>query len=93
MPTITSVSIELMERLRRQKVAKEQAAAAEKRRQEAQRAAEEAEAEWRRLQDDAEKLDREENERAAAERVPPLAVVDLAECADSASWYIVARIW
>jgi hypothetical protein len=48
-----------MERLRRQKEAREQAAAAEKRRFDAQKAAEAAEAEWRRLQEDAEKLEKE----------------------------------
>ena len=64
--TITSVSVELMERLRRQKLAKEQAAAAEQRREEAQRAAEAAEAEWRRLRADAEKLESEEAERNEA---------------------------
>jgi hypothetical protein len=69
-PTITSISVELMERLRRQKVAKEQAAAAEKRREEAQRAAAAAEVEWRRLQQDSEQLEREEAARHGAARAP-----------------------
>jgi hypothetical protein len=58
-PTITSVSVELMERLRRQKEARDQAAFAEKRRMDAQKAVEAAEAEWRRLQEDAENLEKE----------------------------------
>ena len=54
-PTITSVSVELMERLRRQKEAREK----ERRRQEAREAAASAEAEWHRLRENAERLEQE----------------------------------
>jgi hypothetical protein len=49
-----------MERLRQQKEARDHAAAAERRKAEAMQAAEQAEEEWRRLQANAENLEREE---------------------------------